>query len=211
MLTYEPSPGENFDYAAKELCAMAINSGTNARMEFNGIECIATPQSSPNGVYAAYHAEMERRHEEYKKTPEYAQRQREQAEFNRQAAQAAEEGILPFGVRNQDGWDRTVAANTDGYGACGIRFAARWANYMEREIATGAKLEDVAKRTSHEADKEGITGFMYGCAVSILSQVWEHGEQLRCWHNRHEQIGNEGDRANEAGGVLNPAILTVGG
>ncbi len=53
-------------------------------------------------------------------------------------------------------------------------------------------------------------GFMYGTAVSILSQTWKHGEQLRRWHNKETQIGNEGDIANEKGGTLNPALLTIG-
>jgi len=51
---------------------------------------------------------------------------------------------------------------------------------------------------------------MYGCAVVILSKCWEHGEALRRWHNKDTQIGDEGDRANESGGVLNPALLSIG-
>lgn len=51
---------------------------------------------------------------------------------------------------------------------------------------------------------------MYGCAVSILSQVWIHGEELRRWHNLDSQIGTEGEKANESGGVLNPAVLNIG-
>ena len=50
-----------------------------------------------------------------------------------------------------------------------------------------------AKEASHLADSEGITGFMYGCAVSMLAQCWKHGEELRRWHNKDTQIGTEGD------------------
>ena len=79
-------------------------------------------------------------------------------------------------------------------------------------LASIAKnLEDVADATSQEADVEGITGFMYGCAVSTLSRCWKHGEQLRRWHNINTQLGNEGEKANESGGVLNPALLSVVG
>lgn len=60
------------------------------------------------------------------------------------------------------------------------------------------------------ANTDGITGFMYGCAVSGLAKFWKHGEQLRRWHNKDSQLGTEGDEANESGGVLNPAILTIG-
>lgn len=78
-------------------------------------------------------------------------------------------------------------------------------------MAEGSTLAAVAHDASVWADDEGITGFMYGCAVSILSQVWTHGDALRRWHNLNTQIGKEGERANETGGVLNPALLCLGG
>lgn len=106
-------------------------------------------------------------------------------------------------------WNKSVANNQDPYGKAGHDFAERWANLMEQEIANGRKLEEIAKETSRTADTDGITGFMYGCAVSILSAVWIHGEHLRRWHNKDTQIGTEGDAANESGGVLNPALLVV--
>jgi hypothetical protein len=90
-----------------------------------------------------------------------------------------------------------------------ITYAEQWADLMERDMAAGKKLEDVAEATSHEADTDGVTGFMYGAAVSVLAQVWEHGEALRRWHNLKTQIGHEGERANETGGTLNPALLNV--
>lgn len=116
----------------------------------------------------------------------------------------------PFTLLDAEGWRKTVEINDDPYGSCAVMYAARWANMMEARMAEGATLEDIAKATSHEADTEGITGFMYGCAVSILSQVWIHGEQLRRWHNLDTQIKDEGVKANESGGVLNPAILNIG-
>lgn len=113
-------------------------------------------------------------------------------------------------LKDADGWAKCKANNDDPYGACVVRYAERWADLMETEMASGAKLEDIAKETSHTADTEGITGFMYGAAVSILSGVWQHGEALRRWHNVKTQIKDEGDRANETGGVLNPALLSIG-
>jgi len=32
---------------------------------------------------------------------------------------------------------------------------------------------------------------------------------LRKWHNIKTQIGNEGEKANASGGVLNPALLNI--
>lgn len=91
-----------------------------------------------------------------------------------------------------------------------VTYGEDWANLMEQLMADGHKLEDIADATSRQADTDGITGFMYGAAVSGLSRFWEHGEALRRWHNLRTQIGNEGERANETGGTLNPALLNIG-
>ena len=94
-----------------------------------------------------------------------------------------------------------VEKNTDAYGKAAVDYAIAWAKLMQAEIKAGKKLQDVADKTSHDADTDGITGFMYGCAVSMLSQCWKHGEELRKWHNK--EYDHEGD------GVVNPAVLTI--
>lgn len=109
-------------------------------------------------------------------------------------------------IKNVKVWDSWVENNTDPYGKGVIDFCIRWANAMEKEISNGAALVDIAKRTSFE-QAQGVTGFMYGVAVGVLSEVWEHGEDLRIWHNLDTQIMNEGEEANKSGGVLNPAML----
>ena len=91
--------------------------------------------------------------------------------------------------------------NTDLYGACIFRYAERWADMMEKEIEYGNKVENIADKLSHEADTEGITGFMYGAAVNILSRCWIYGEELRKWHNKEYNY--------EGNGVANPAVLTL--
>lgn len=104
-------------------------------------------------------------------------------------------------LKNKEVWKKIVAINNDPYGSGVVRYAERWANTMEQEMESGKSLIDIADATSHKADTEGITGYMYGCAVSILSQVWEHGEELRKWHNK--EYGYEGN------GTVNPAIITI--
>lgn len=99
--------------------------------------------------------------------------------------------------------------NTDPYGARVVSYGEDWADLMEGRMSKGEALEDIAEATSRQADTDGITGFMYGAAVSALAHCWEHGERLRVWHNRKTQIGTEGERANESGGVLNPALFCV--
>lgn len=99
--------------------------------------------------------------------------------------------------------------STDPYSNRCVTYGEDWANLMEKEIAEGKQLKDIAKATSHTADTDGITGFMYGAAVSGLSHFWLHGEELRRWHNLATQIGTEGEEANEQGGTLNPALLSI--
>lgn len=113
----------------------------------------------------------------------------------------------PFKFLNdeaREGWEKGLANNQDPYGNACYRYASEWATRMEQllEADPSLKVGDVADKTSHEADDEGITGFMYGAAVSILSHAWVLGEDLRKWHNG--EYGHTGD------GVVNPAILRIG-
>lgn len=109
-----------------------------------------------------------------------------------------------------DDWNNGLSANKDAYGRRCFTYADEWAARMEAAIAKCETVEGCAKRCSREADTDGITGFMYGDAVSILAQCWMHGEALRRWHNIDTQIGHEGEKANESGGTLNPALLSIG-
>jgi hypothetical protein len=115
-----------------------------------------------------------------------------------------------FRLKDQDAWDKCVANNKDPYGGRIVEYAEQWARLMQKQMDDGKKLVDVADKMAKRADYDGITGFMYGAAVSILSKVWEHGETLRQWHNLDTQIGTEGEKANKSGGVLNLALLSIG-
>lgn len=118
------------------------------------------------------------------------------------------------GDEGRAAWSKWMDANPpeDGYGHAVLRFASEWATRMEAELETaGVTVASCARQCAHDADNEGITGFMYGVAVKVLSDCWLHGEELRRWHNLDIQIADEGERANASGGVLNPALLTLGG
>jgi hypothetical protein len=119
------------------------------------------------------------------------------------------EGI-DFDVVNTEVWDECKKNNTDPYGSAINEYAELWGRLMQARMHTGKSVSDVAKDASRDADTDGITGFMYSCAVNILSHVWNYGEDLRRWHNIDTQIGTEGEKANESGGVLNPAIINIG-
>jgi hypothetical protein len=104
-------------------------------------------------------------------------------------------------VKDEEKYQDWKAKNTDGYGAGIFRFAENWANLMEKEIEAGAEVKDIAERLEREADTEGITGYMYGAAVNVLALCWEHGEELRKWHNDEYKYSGEG--------VVNPAIVNI--
>ena len=100
--------------------------------------------------------------------------------------------------------------NSNPYERRCFTYAECWAELMEDLITKDNLIRDIAKETSRIADTDGITGFMYGMAVSILSKCWIHGEELRIWHNLGTQINDEGKKANKGKGVLNPALLSIG-
>lgn len=91
--------------------------------------------------------------------------------------------------------------SADGYSRCVVDYAEGWAKLMQKEIAKGRSVKDCAEETQKPLDYLGITGFMYGAAVSALSHFWVHGEDLRKWHNK--EYNHEGE------GVVNPAVLTI--
>ena len=116
----------------------------------------------------------------------------------------------------QADYDKGLEVNQDPYGHRIYTYAQEWADLMGKRIPEGATspqvmriIVDHADEDSRTADYDGITGYMYGAAVSVLAHCWVWGEELRRWHNKTVQFGDEGDRANETGGVLNPALLTI--
>lgn len=106
-------------------------------------------------------------------------------------------------AQKQKEWENYKAINSKSdYNKGVIDYTILWAQYMEYLMAKhGKKISDVWDMSSHLADIDGITGFMYGCAVNILSSVWKYGEELRAEHN--SKYGYKGD------GVVNPAVLTI--
>lgn len=111
-----------------------------------------------------------------------------------------------FTCVDEEGWTKYVDANTDGYGRAVLVFANFWARNMEELIDKEFNLTDEQiNKCSDKADEiaGGITGFMYGCSISILKQVWKYGNDLNRWHNK--QYGKE-----DTEGTINPAVITIG-
>jgi hypothetical protein len=132
-----------------------------------------------------------------------------QATAERNAVEARLVNVPQIEVADENAWQKVKNKKRDPYIGAIINYAERWARLMQVEMANGKHLEEVAEATSHEADFESITGNMYGGAVGILAQFWKYGDQLRRWHNLDTQLGSEGEQANQSGGVLNPAIISI--
>lgn len=226
--------GGTINQAIEDAQRVARAEGVEVRFDFNGTEIRVQADSYPNLLLRdfframnRYHAEPVGPHPPHTLSPETlrADADAEEAERRKSAARRAEyernraekrarfeaevEGVA-LDLSDAEAWASWVEANSDGYGSGVMRYAEAWARLMQARMAAGNELEAVAKQASHDADVEGITGFMYGCAVSMLAQAWAHGERLRRWHNLDAQIGDEGARANENGGTLNPALLNIG-
>lgn len=226
--------GWTIDAAIAEAIALASEDDAEVRFGFNGCELHVRKDSDPKllrrdffrsmegyfdgpvGPYPAeplsldqqkrdaeIKAENERRHEAQ------CERWRREEEEKRARLEQEVAGV-EFAVRDQGRWDHLVEVNDDPYGGGVMTYARDWALLMQVRMAAGNELEAIAKQASFDANIDGITGFMSGAAVSTLAEVWEHGERLRRWHNLDTQIRDEGKRANEEGGTLNPALLRMG-
>jgi len=202
------TPGSCIDTVVKELVDLAKKVGKPLEIDFNEITLKASLESTYTDVLGKWTMETDRRHKEYlleqKRNP---------------PPPPPPKDVEPngdFKLSKPEDWATAVGNQTSDYGKACFTFAERWARKLQYVIDTcpetpiGEVMKRHADRLSHDADVEGITGFMYGCAVSALSACWEHGDALRRWHNLDTQIGNEGEKANESGGVINPALLTIG-
>lgn len=201
---------------------MSKESGESVRFEFNGIEMTAHSTSSAQELQRIWSERMEANRKAYRESPEgiAAAAESERRERERKEKDAAFKALnvtISIQPGKEQEYAEYKAKNDDPYGNATVVYAEQWAYLMEKTIPANATspqvtrfLVDNADRLSHEADTEGITGFMYGCAVSGLAHFWVHGEELRRWHNLKTQIKDEGERANESGTVLNPAILSIG-
>jgi len=165
------------------LCRLSDVLGKPYSFDFNGVVIEATPESNPKILVRQWNAEMDRRHKAYIESDTYkmkreAEMKRElekQRRFDELIALSPEEPSLDHEL-----WDPWIAKNSDPYGNRCFTYGWDWARLMEGQMGQGVELsKEMAEDMSHLADVDGITGFMFGCAKSILAQCWKHGETLK--------------------------------
>lgn len=193
----------------------AIDAKPGVCFEFNGVtvECEIVAPDDPRtigDIAQALHKQWEIKQKAASEaywTPERkaeAERQAAEAQAKmerRRNAIAAARERFSFKPSDPAAYEQYKRTNADGYGAAVVRYGEAWVALMEAKIEEGLSVAEAAEATQYEADCEGITGAMYGFAVRQLVTFWEHGEELRRWHNR--KYDYEGD------GVVNPAVLTI--
>lgn len=121
----------------------------------------------------------------------------------------------------QDRYRAAFDKNSDPYGRAVFIYLEALANEYEKRIE--AEKPDVTNEEEliaffekHHQECEriadepagGITGFMYGRAISCLRDCWVHGAALNRWLNR-KWNPEQGDEISDNGGSINPAILTI--
>lgn len=225
VMVIEPICGCTINSFAKNV-AGCFEEGSNfnglkaIEFEFNGAYVsVNAKNAEPGKIVQLWHEKMEenrvkyeKEREEYMKTPEFRAkrakelkvkcRRQKVEELVKQCMQTEELQFKDDEARKN--WDEFVKNNSkDSYSSCVVRYAEYWAKFMQYLMTKheGVTVVKIANETSHAADIDGVTGFMYGCAVNVLSHVWKYGEELRKWHNK--EYDYEGD------GVVNSAVLTV--
>lgn len=217
--------GNTFDSVASKAKSIAVKKQVIVEFDFNGIKCLVSKDTDLKLLWRDYSnaflmdwkevgylcvAEYDKKTKsEYNKRKKASDEKQRLADIEYKLKDAAKKQIfdkkvegIEIELKDVDGWHKFKEMNSkDGYSRCVVEYAEGWARLMQSEMAHGKTLEDCASKTSFELGFLGITGFMYGCAVSSLASFWKYGEELRKWHNK--EYNHEGD------GVVNPAILTI--
>lgn len=187
----------------------AESSGEPVQFKFNGIAVVVERDSNPDLIYRDWsraisgylgesatvgpHPKRELSDGELTRDAEIqADNDARRARRDAEAAQLQERQRLALrgalgnagtiSLRDAAAWASFVAANQEPYGARVVRYADEWARLMQSRISNGETIAECAEELSRLADDDGITGFMYVAAVSILARCWAHGDELKAWH-----------------------------
>lgn len=224
IYTMKTYAGNSIQSASQEAKDMAIEKGATIEFEFNGIRCLVNSETNVDYLVrdflntyimdwkevgpdcAAEYSpsvakELAERTEQQRIEQEARQKELAERDAKEKTAFELKVAGIQMDFADEKGWQDGRAKNTDPYGNAIYEYAEGWARLMQKEMAKGKKLEEIASPTSYELGFLGISGFMYGAAVSVLSYSWKHGEELRKWHN--------GEYNHTGDGVVNPAILTI--
>lgn len=222
----EPHWGKTFGTVAAEAKQIAIEKNVTVEFDFNDVCCLVNANTNLEWLYRDYSnswimewkivgadcvenysAEMQADFEKRSKIQE-EKRAKEDAECREKEAKDKkdfESKVQGVNLELSDvaGWNKSREANSDGYGGAALDYAEGWAKLMQIEVAKGKTVAECYDYTQNGLGFLGITGFQFGCAVSILSQTWKHGDELRKVHNKKYGV------SEDKKGTVNPAVLTI--
>lgn len=112
-------------------------------------------------------------------------------------------------ITDKANWENWVDKNTDPYGKACVDVARRAMEILDEDPAD-FDCHALICKADEEVKTGGITGFMAGCVAQMIAVCHSRGEEFRRKWNLDNQVHDEGEKANKSGGVLNPAILTLG-
>ena len=110
-------------------------------------------------------------------------------------------------ITNQEAWDKAVKVNDEPYGKACVDVTRRVMEILDED--NDFDCHEIICRADKDVKAGDITGFMASCVAQMISSCHSRGEEFRRAWNKDNQIGNEGEKANESGGVLNPALLNI--
>ena len=220
----ETGAGDSFQNVAKEAKRIATERNVTVEFDFNERVCLVNKGTNLHSLWRDYTNSWtmgwttigpdcvpeydQKTQSELERLTKISDEKKEVQRIAYEAKEKAERAFFEESVKgiemqfkDKSSWDKGLAVNTDPYGRCIYDYSEAWAKSMQREIANGRTVSDCADETSNALGFFGITGFMYGAAVATLSACWEHGEELRKWHNK--SYNHEGD------GVVNPAVISI--
>lgn len=175
---------------------------TGIKFDFNGVTVMVTKENADEDkLYAEWCAGMNANAEKdcleweaYMKTREYRAKRAKKLKIASRR-ETVEKDVLAVDestelqFKNKEAvkkWEQWVEINSKGgYGKAAVTYARRWAKYMQHLMEKHNKtVAEIADEASYVSDIEGINGFMYSCAVSILTRCWKHGVELLKWYHK---------------------------
>lgn len=207
-IEWEPRVWTPIKAAIGEATSMARATQKHVRFEFNGYHVEVAGDSDSDLMYRDWRRTLDgcisgtvgpypkrilspddTANDERMRAEIYAEVERMESESRAQAAKATAErdaqlATAPAMSRDATAWQVAVdAQNGEICGLAVLLFAERWARLMQKAMIGGKSIAAIADDTASIADTGiGISGFMYGAAVSILAQTWVYGEELKQWH-----------------------------
>lgn len=105
-------------------------------------------------------------------------------------------------IEKLDDWNLAVKINTDFYGKACVDIARRVMEILDNN--EDFDCHEIISQAEGDTGIEGITGFQAGCVAQMVIHCHSRGDEFKKKWNTY---WGEPDTT----GIVNPAILTIGG